>query len=371
MKRVLVFGITDNPGGVEAVIMNYYRCFDAKKVQCDFLCNTEKVAYEEEIKKRGGKIFRVTARSVDPARFKRELTEFFEKNAKNYDVFWMNVCSLANIEYIKLAKKFGIKRRIIHGHNSENMDSRLRGLLHLFNKKQIAKYATDFWICAYDSLDWFYPKSIKKSGNYKIINNAIDFNTYKFDAKIRNEYRKQEKCGSKTVIGNVGRLHFQKNQMFLLDVFDEYNKLNPDSVLWLVGDGPDKEMLKEKVAKLGLGEKVKFLGSRPDVPKLLQAMDIFLFPSVFEGFGIAAIEAQCAGLPTFTIKDALPNTAKITDKFFELQKTLPGKRWAEIITEQIQSMSDENRRIPHRILVDAGLDIKVEAKKVEDDFCNE
>ena len=147
MKRVLVFGVTENPGGVESVIMNYYRNIDRNKIQFDFLCNTKEVAYEDEIIKMGGKIYKITGRSVNRRQYMNDMEKFFSENAKKYTTIWVNVCSLANIDYLKFAKKYGIKYRIIHSHNSENMDSKLRGLLHKFNKKIIIKYATDFWAC--------------------------------------------------------------------------------------------------------------------------------------------------------------------------------------------------------------------------------
>ena len=111
IKKVLVFGITDLKGGVESVIMNYYRNIDRTKVQFDFLCNTEKVAYEDEIRSLGGRIFKITARSKNPKKYKVELENIFKKNSKNYSAIWVNVCSLANIDYLKMAKKYNIKKK--------------------------------------------------------------------------------------------------------------------------------------------------------------------------------------------------------------------------------------------------------------------
>lgn len=365
MKKVLIFGLTDNPGGVEAVIMNYYRHFDAKKIQCDFLCNTEKVVFEDEIEKNGGRVFRVTARSKDPIRYRKELNAFFERYSKEYDVFWMNVCSLANIDYLKKAKQYGIKRIIIHGHNSKNMDSFFRGLLHRVNKMFIKRYATDFWICSYDSLDWFYPKSIKVRKEYSIINNAIDYDTYRFRSDIRAQYRLKEKCNNKVIIGNVGRLHFQKNQKFCIEVFRELSKICPDVKLWLIGDGPDKKDLKKKVLKYGLQKDVRFFGARNDIPELLQAMDIFLFPSVFEGLGVAHVEAQCAGLPTFVAEGVMPAESRISDDFIEISLKKSAKQWAEEIYNFYNENSNRSRLISKDALKAANLDIVYESKKVE------
>ncbi len=137
MYKILVFGMTENPGGVESVIMNYYHYMDKNTFHFDFLCNSyNKIAFEEEIISNGSQTFHFPARSKNYKKYKKELKNFFENNASKYDAIWVNVCSLANIDYLKMAKKYGIKRRIIHSHNSQNMDSRLRGILHKYNKKR-------------------------------------------------------------------------------------------------------------------------------------------------------------------------------------------------------------------------------------------
>ena len=163
MKKVLVFGITDNPGGIESVIMNYYRHFDKKSISLDFLCNTEIVAYEEEIKSLGGNIYKICARSKNYRQYKKNMIDFYKKNANKYDSIWVNVCSLANIDYLKYAKKYGISKRIIHSHNSQNMDSKLRGMLHKFNRLFIGNIANIYWSCAKDSSPWFFKKKIMNS----------------------------------------------------------------------------------------------------------------------------------------------------------------------------------------------------------------
>ena len=123
--RVLVFGMTPNPGGVESFLMNYYKKINKDKLHFDFLFHThEKISFEDEIKELCGKIFKISMRSKHPLRYKYELKKFFNNNSQNYDCIWINVNSLANIDYLKMAKKCGIKRRIIHSHNSKNMDSR-------------------------------------------------------------------------------------------------------------------------------------------------------------------------------------------------------------------------------------------------------
>ena len=253
MKRILVFGMTDNPGGMESTIMNYYRFIDKRKFQFDFLCNTEKVAYENEIKKLGGKIFRITARSKNIKLYHRDMKRFFEKEAISYDTIWMNVCSLANIDYLIYAKKYGIKRRIIHCHNSRNMDSWRRGILHKINRKRIAEFATDFWSCSDSASSWFYGEKIIRSKKYKVIYNAINPSEYEFKREVREKYRREMGViNGEIVIGNVGRLHFQKNQEFLIKIFNRLVEKNANVKLWLVGNGPDKSKLKRLTEEFGI-----------------------------------------------------------------------------------------------------------------------
>ena len=178
MYRVLVFGMTENPGGVESFIMNYYRRIDRKKIRFDFLCNSyEPVAFEDEILAMGGRTFHFTARRQNPVRFKRELERFFSRHGRKYQAIWVNVNSLANIDYLKIARKYGIPKRIIHSHNAQNMDSRLRGVLHELNRSEVGKYATDFWACSEYAAKWFYAGRGGKGALRHpavIIRNAID-----------------------------------------------------------------------------------------------------------------------------------------------------------------------------------------------------
>lgn len=361
MKKVLVFGITDNPGGVESVIMNYYRNIDREKIQFDFLCNTEIVAYEDEIKKLGGTIYRITARSKNRKKYKIELDSFFKLHSKKYSTIWVNVCSLANIDYLIYAKKYGIKHRIIHCHNSQNMDSKLRGILHLINKPRLIEYATDFWTCNIKSNKWFYSNEIIKTGQIMPVNNAIDANAFKFDKKIRDAYRKKLNVENKFVIGHVGRFHFQKNQLFLIDIFNEIHKRNADSVLFLIGQGEDEAKIVSKIDSLGLNDSVKLLGTRNDVNKLMFAMDVFLFPSLFEGLGIVLLEAQAAGLPCVASCDDTPPEVKMTDNFRFLYLNAPIDKWADTVLE----FNDVKRDSNNDFLKKNNYDISCEVKKIE------
>jgi len=323
MKKVLVFGMTENPGGMESVIMNYYRHIDRTKVQFEFLCNTEIVAYSDEIESMGGIIHRITARSVNPRKYKNDLVEFFDKNASKYCALWFNTCSLANIDYLKYAKKYGIKKRIIHCHNAANGgDSFLRSTLHKLHRKELAKYATDYWTCSEEANKWFFGKEKDELPNYRLIYNAIDLNQFAPDNNIRKEYR--NKIGiqdDEVLIGHDGRLHYQKNQEYLINVFDRLNKKFPGKYkLLLIGQGDDEEKLKNLVSQKHLEDRVIFQGLVNNMNDYLQAMDIFAFPSRFEGLSIALLEAQANGLPC-VISEKISKASKVNNNVVMLPIT--------------------------------------------------
>ena len=357
--RILVFGITENPGGIESVIMNYYREIDRTLLQFDFLCNTEEVAYEEEIKKMGGTIYKITSRSKNATQYYKELNQFFKENSNKYNTIWVNVCSLANIDYLKYAKKYGIKYRIIHCHNSQNMDSKARKILHILNRNRLEKYATDYWTCSNNASKWFYNKKILKKHSVVYIKNAIDFQKFKFDDNIRNKYRKDFNVEGKLVLGNIGRFHFQKNQLFVLDVFKIIHEKEKNSVLLLIGDGEDRNKIEEKINQLELNESVKLLGVRDDVEKIMQAMDILLFPSLFEGLPLVLIEAQANGLKIFA-SDSISKEVQIGKNIVFMSLNDKPEKWADSIL-----VSDVKRIDNYDLIKLKGYDIKTEKEKVQ------
>lgn len=311
-QKILVFGMTDNPGGVESVIMNYYRNIDRNRIQFDFLCNYNKIAYEKEIKSLGGNIFYITARKANFIKFRKDLYNFMSKHAKEYSVFWVNVCSLVNIDYLVCAKKYGIPKIIIHCHNSDNDGNNIKKIIHSFNRMRLKKYATDFWSCSDKASPWFFTPEIIKSSNYRVIPNAIDIEKFKKNRLVRSAMRKHYNLENKIVIGNVGRFHFQKNHKFIIDVFEQLVKRDKNYRLILVGQGSMEEEIVQKVKSKGLENEVIFCGVQSEVNNFYQMMDCFLFPSLFEGLGIAALEAQACSLPC-VLSNRVPSIVKVND----------------------------------------------------------
>ena len=362
--NILVFGMTENPGGVESFIMNYYRRLDMSSFHFDFLCNSyDKIAYEDEILEKGSKTFHFAPRSKKPALFYKQLTSFFKNHAKEYDAIWVNVSSLANIAYLKLAKKYGIKRRIIHSHNSQNMDNRLRGTLHKLNKRVITRYATDFWACSEEAAEWFYGKEIPRN-RIEIIPNAIDVEKFRFSLTGRNEVRNELGWSDNLIIGNVGRLHFQKNQKFIIKAFSEFHKVREDARLVLVGQGEDENDLKALVESLGLNEYVFFAGLRDNITDWLSAFDIFFFPSLFEGLSIAALEAQANGLPMLVGEGCVSKDTMILDSYQTCDLDGDIDAWVEKLNE-----ADRIGRTPHeevvKLFLAHNMEISGQIEKIE------
>ena len=363
MIRVLVFGITANPGGVESFLMNYYRRMDRSSVQLDFLFNfPEPAAYENEIIELGGRVFRVTPRRQNRKQFGDELEQLFKEHSPEWYAVWINVSSLANIDYLKTAKRYGIEKRIIHSHNSRNMDSRLRGLLHHWNRGRVGKYATDFWACSEEAAHWFYNDSLMKKAI--VIHNAIDTDRMRFDGEKREKIRSEHGWDEKIVIGNVGRLHFQKNQGFIIDIYREYHRKHPESVLVLVGQGEDEEALKAKVSGYGLKKNVYFAGVQKDIQGWLSSFDLFLFPSKFEGLGISALEAQANGVPVLASLGVIPAEVRMIRNciFYNLDEGLAA--WADKI-EETRLLGREPFDAVKNVFIDSGYDIGTEVKTLE------
>ena len=343
--------------------MNYYRHIDRDHIQFDFLCNSyNPVAYEDDLIKLGGRTFHITARSDNYSRYKKELKEVFRAHANEWDAIWVNVCSLANIDYLKMAQKYGINKRIIHSHNSQNMDGKLRGLLHEWNKKKIGKIATDYWACSEDAAKWFYSGNTLQKA--VVIHNAIDVDRLKYDEQKRTDLRSKYGWENKFVIGNIGRLHFQKNQTFCLEVFSEYVKENPDSVMVFVGQGEDEEKLKQQAKDLHIEDKICFAGVQKDIQAWLSSFDLFLFPSLFEGLSVVALEAQANGVPVLASKGVIPEDVKMNNNFMFLDLQENSKAWS-IKIGQASAMERVDYQTTKMEFMNKGYDIETEVKKIE------
>lgn len=287
-------------GGLETMIMNYYRHIDRSKVQFDFLVHRDfRADYDDEIEALGGKIYRLPRLIPWSKSYHKALDAFFDNHPEYRIVHVHQDCLSAII--LKAAKKHGIPVRIAHSHSS-NQDKNLKYLIKLFYKRQIPSNATQLFACGKEAGDWMF-----SGAPYRIINNAIDAKSYSFCEERRDQMREKLGIGVNVfVVGHVGRFNTVKNHTFLLDVFAAVHERNPDSRLLLVGDGDLRAEMEQKAERLGLLAYVIFTGIRSDVPDVMQAMDCFVFPSLYEGLPLTLIEAQAAGLPCI-VSDGVPD----------------------------------------------------------------
>lgn len=347
-------------GGLETMIMNYYRNIDRNRVQFDFLVHRDFEAdYDEEIKELGGRIYRLPPLNPISKEYLSKLDNFFKEH-KEYKIVHSHIDCMSAIP-LKYAKLNGVPIRIAHSHNSSQAKN-LKYLLKLFYKTKISKYANNLFACSNDAGRWMFGKS----ADFTVLNNAIDTEKYLFNNNTAQKVRKELNIKNDSiVIGHVGRFESQKNHSFIIDIFAETLKKNSNSVLFLVGEGSLRKSIEEKVNSLGIKNNVIFAGLRTDVNELLQAMDVFLFPSLFEGFGIVALEAQASGLPCL-ISDKVPIECKKTDLVYQMKLSDASDKWADKLVE----LSKIERKNTYEEIRESGFDIKANADKLEEFYLN-
>ena len=282
-------------GGVEAVIMNYYRHIDRTKVQFDFICDEDStnIPYDE-IKKLGGNVI-VCPPYQKIFKYMRFLKKLFRE--KKYRIVHSNINTLS-VFPLKAAKKAGVKVRIAHSHSTSNPKEWKKNLIKNILRPFSRKYATDYFACGELAGRYLFGDNAYDGGKVTIIHNAIDVDEFDFDPAARKKLRREIGLSDNDfVIGHIGRFVEQKNHRYLIDVFAEIKKKKTNAKLVLVGQGPLKNYIKEKTKKLGLEKEVFFLGQRNDTNKLYSIFDVFCLPSLYEGLPVVGVEAQINGLP--------------------------------------------------------------------------
>ena len=352
-NRVLQIVTHMNRGGLESMIMNYYRSIDRDRFQFDFLTHREHEGdFDAEIKKLGGRIYHVPPLNPFSGRYATALKQFYA--AHPYRVVHAHLDCMSAYP-LKAAKEAGVYKRIAHAHNtSQNKD--IKYPIKLMSRGKIAKYATDLYACGREAGDWMY-----RGAPYTVLNNAIDARAYVYNADIRHEVRGSLRLDGKLVIGHIGSMNAVKNQTFLLEIFAALHEEMPESMLLLVGDGPDRKALEQKAAALRIADAVFFTGVRSDIPRLLQAMDVFVFPSLFEGLPVSLVEAQAAGLPCI-VSDAVSVECRLTEQLRFLSLNRPARDWAGMI----RRAAAVQRQDTYEEIRAAGYDVRENVKRLEE-----
>lgn len=313
-------------GGLETMLMNYYRHIDRDKVQFDFLVHRDfKADYDDEIESLGGKIYRIPRLVPWSKSYKNTLKEFFTSHPE-YKIVHVHQDCLSSVA-LKCAKECGVPVRIAHSHNS-SQGKNIKFLIKKYYMRKIPKYATELFACSKSAGDWMF-----RGQSYLIMNNAIDAKSFSYNEEIRNDLRKEFKLAEdECVIGHVGRFFEQKNHSFLIDIFREIKNRDKKAKLLLVGDGALRSAIEDKVRKLGLEESVIFAGIRKDMNNIYQAIDAFVLPSLFEGLPVVLVEAQASGLNCI-VSDTVSDEGNIINRVKKLSLDDSTEKWADTVLE--------------------------------------
>lgn len=368
--RVLILDTVMDRGGAEAMTMNYYRNMDRSKVAYDFLVHRDyKAAYEDEIESLGGKIYRICPPyPQNYFKYKKTLGELF-KTHPEYRIIHCNMMDLGLFAYME-AKKCGVPIRICHAHTSaEKEPITIQYLIRCIYKKMMNKYITHRFACGVKAGGWLFGEKYKNDIIY--MKNAIDARSYSYNTRYEVEVRKEFNIENKFVIGHIGRFFEQKNHPFIVEVFAEIAKKDSDAVLMLVGgdeqDDATMNETKKKFEDLGLSDRVIFTGVRSDVNRIIQAFDVFILPSLQEGFPVVMVEAQAAGLKCL-ISDKVPPECDITGNV----EIVPLESGAAVWADRILSYKNSyEKKDMYDVIEKAGYDIKSNAVWLENYYIDE
>ncbi len=322
MKKILAVITTSfvQYGGLSSVMLNYYRAMDKTDLQIDFAStNSVSEALLSEVKSYGSSYVQLPARK-NILMYILKLTSVL----RTYDIVHIHSNSAtATIELIA-ACFAGVKKRIVHNHNSTCGHL----LIHSILKPLFLNLYTDALACSAEAGNWIFGK-----GNFILLKNAIDVSKYKYDEKVRNLKRKELELDNSFVVGHLGKMSKQKNHFFLLLTFAEILKEKPNAVLLLVGDGILRNDIEKQATLLKIKDRIRFVGMRLDTMELLNAMDVFVFPSLWEGLPLALLEAQSVGLPCF-VSDKISKECIVSDYTHVLLLQHNANEWSTTILSE-------------------------------------
>lgn len=354
MKKVLVIITTafSPVGGLATVMMNYYRVLDKSKIHIDFASTNEiESSLLSEISAYGSKYFQLPRR--------RNVLKYWNAVrvlSKNYNILHVHANSSTAVIELSAAKAAGVSKRIHHNHNSKTQHQIINALLHPFFKHSY----TDAIACSQLAGDWLFGK-----GKYVILRNAINLHKFVYNADVRELVRKKYNFQSNEfVLGHVGKFVEAKNHYFLIKLFAVYHSKHPNSKLLLVGDGVLRAKIETWISESGCAESIVLAGLRSDVSALVQAMDIFVFPSLYEGMPLSVMEAEASGLPCL-ISSNVTNDVNIGQDVKMKDLTDGVKDWADSIDSFDYALSREVRcHNNYELITKAGYNIENEANEL-------
>ncbi len=360
--RVLNVGMSTNYGGTESIIYEIYHHLDRNQIQFDFLNVYDKpLAKQEWLESLGARVFPLKLKRREGyLKYLKGIKSFYKKHAHDFDAVVCHVQCLDQIVMAKYAKKYGIKRVMIHLHNA-NYGIRPSKLAHLaiaWNKRHCHRYVDAFLACSSLAAQWGF--NHKDAQRALIVKNGIPIEAMKFDEEKRNHFRSLHSYENKNrVYGSAGRLDPQKNQTFLLEVYEKIFEMDPDARFVLLGRGPLEAGLRTIIEERGLSDVCLLISSIEDIGEFYSGIDCFVFPSKFEGLGMVLIEAQCSGLPCLATEGTIPKEAKISESVLFMPLDLGASAWAKTA----MTMPDRYRDEAYQDVIDDGRDILETAKE--------
>ena len=363
-----------NKGGMENVMINICKYIDKELFHIDFLIldkaedNSSEKKYLETL---GCKFYAITSRKDDFLLHINELDDFF--NSHQYDIVHTHMDAIGD-EALRIARKHNVRIRIAHSHNTDFVLVNNTGIIGFFHKKYmilekyLLRYYANYYIaCSTEAGEWLFGRKICHGPNYLMLNNFIELNNFIYDENIRKVMRSELHVENKKVIIHVGQFRKQKNHQMILKIFKLLHQRDNNYHLILVGDGSERNSIENYIRDNELEETVSMLGARDDVNKLLQAADIFLFPSLFEGFGNALLEAQVSDLPCI-ISENIPTDAIVIEKVKTINLNETPEFWADCLEKLLSESKQRKNRIQD--FIERGFDERTQIKKLEDFYKN-
>lgn len=371
MERIAVMMTDMNYGGVETVIMNYYRRIDKNEIQFDFFAlEGSKLPQKEEIEEAGGRVY-IVPRYTKPWKYCKKVYDIFKHN--KYKIVHSNMNTLSFFP-LYTAKKAGIPVRIAHNHSTAAKGETKKNLLKYMLRSLAKKYATDYMACSVQAAEWMFGKKAVDEGLVYIVNNAIEVENFTYSVSKRNDIRaKYAVQEDEILLGCIGRLCFQKNQEFLLRLLAKLNNESDCSgsvKLMLIGDGENRDRLIALIRELKLDNQVIMVPACDNVNDYYSAFDIFVLPSRYEGFGMVAVEAQVSGLPCL-LSDKFPEDVVIGTNVDRVE--LNEERWFDKLKAYVDEgdkLTGHNKLDFDKRTCDINLfsdyDVKVQAGKLQE-----
>ena len=356
--NILYYGLGTNQGGIETYLYKIAKNIDHDTFGLFYIDETGgNACFRQELEELGAVFFNITPRRKSILKNRRDLKQLFDKN--KIDVLHFNCNTLSYIEPVVVALEHGIKV-VLHSRNSGTV--LFSAILHkinyyrlLFNKNRhlISRVAVSDL-----AGQWMFGNGVK----YQVLNNGVEIDQFRFSKQDRDETRGALEIKDRHVYGNVGAFLEAKNHVFILDVFKEIAKKDEKAILLLVGDGPLRERIEKKIKDIRLQDRIKVLGIRKDISKIMMSMDCLIFPSLYEGFPNVILEAETTGLP-IVMSDLITKDVVILENCKQISLEKTPLEWSEECIKVIKNSN--NRTLAAKAVENAGFSIREEIKKIQ------